>query len=323
MRPLLVLAFTLTITLAAGPKTTAFNETPYLHPQRLITVGHDQRINLYCTGDKGPSVILVGGFAEPAYTWRYVQPRLARFAHVCSYDEPATGFSSAAPLPLTSEAAANTLYVLLQRAAVRPPYVIVAHSLGGFTARLIADKHPADIAAMVLLDPTPEGFAESLYSIVPKLRAMDAEALASETKCISDPKPCVPPRDPHLSRALNDVLRKPLFSPATWRDRISGQQHVQQDEHEIRTAQRFYGNMPLIVLSRGASTSNDSSAPFSARQGREIDEARQKLQHAIITESTRGEFLIVQKTGHFIMEDRPDVVIQAIKRAINEASLQR
>lgn len=172
---------------------------------------------------------------------------------------------------------------------------------------------------MVLLDPTVEGFANAIYAIDPKLRKLDAQELASERKCISSPVSCAPPRDPHLSDELNNVLRKPFLLSSTWRDRVSEEGNIGADEREVRAAQRFYGGMPLIVLSRPISAATGGpSSPISTKQAREMDEARLRLQRKLTAESTRGSFSIVPRTGHFIMEDRPDAVVAVVRRVMSE-----
>src|SRR5579884_2861136 len=149
----------------------------------------------------------------------------------------------------------------------------------GFTARLFADRYRSDVAAMVLLDPTVEGFTKAIYTIDPKLRSLDAKALHDEEKCITRPTSCAPPRDPRLSSKLNNVLRKPFLVSETWQDRISEEENIPIDERDVRMEQRFYGAMPLIVLSRPSGPiNNDPSLPISPKHAEQMDEARQRLQ---------------------------------------------
>ena len=80
-----------TTSLAATPPTT-FNQTPYLHAQRLVDIG-GRRLNLYCTGHGSPTVVLEAGGGDDMLDWRFVQPRVAKFTRVCSYDRAGYGFS--------------------------------------------------------------------------------------------------------------------------------------------------------------------------------------------------------------------------------------
>ena len=48
------------------------------------------------------------------------------------------------------------LHTLLRAAHVPGPYVLVAHSFGGLLLRLYTETFPDDVAALVLIDTTPD-----------------------------------------------------------------------------------------------------------------------------------------------------------------------
>jgi pimeloyl-ACP methyl ester carboxylesterase len=52
----------------------------------------------------------------------------------------------------------SELRALLEAAGVRPPYVLVGHSLGGLFARRFAQLFPSEVAGLVLLDPAHEDY---------------------------------------------------------------------------------------------------------------------------------------------------------------------
>jgi pimeloyl-ACP methyl ester carboxylesterase len=70
-------------------------------PGRLVSAG-ELRLNLYCIGQAGPTVVLEAGLADSLDAWRRVQPDIARFARVCSYDRAGYGYSDPGPIPRTS-----------------------------------------------------------------------------------------------------------------------------------------------------------------------------------------------------------------------------
>ncbi|HEY7304190.1 MAG TPA: alpha/beta hydrolase [Bryobacteraceae bacterium] len=119
---------------------------------RLIDVG-DRRLHLYDQGNGSPAVILEAGIAGTSLGWALVQPRIAEFTRVCSYDRAGLGWSDAAgSLPSVSDAIAD-LRNLLSRAGVPPPYVLVGHSFGGLLVRAYAHHRPDQVAGLVLVDP--------------------------------------------------------------------------------------------------------------------------------------------------------------------------
>jgi pimeloyl-ACP methyl ester carboxylesterase len=119
---------------------------------RLIDVGA-RRLHLYEQGNGRPAVILEAGIAGTSLGWALVQPEIAKFTRVCSYDRAGLGWSDAAPsIPSVSDAI-DDLHTLLLRANVPPPYVLVGHSFGGLLVRAYAHGRSQEIAGLVLVDP--------------------------------------------------------------------------------------------------------------------------------------------------------------------------
>ena len=137
--------------LAAAPFEA---DRPYESTQRLVDVGHGRRLNVYCSGAGSPTVILDAAIGSSMYVWHKVQPVLARYVRVCSYDRAGYGFSDPGGLPHTTSANIADIHALLNSAHVRPPYILVAHLLNAFDARLFADRYPELVAGMVLVDPS-------------------------------------------------------------------------------------------------------------------------------------------------------------------------
>lgn len=120
---------------------------------RLIDVG-GHRLYLECIGSGSPAVILEAGLGESSSSWGRIAPAVARATTVCSYDRAGHGRSDEAG-PQDGVALAVDLRTLLERAGVAGPYVLVGHSSGGAYVRVFADRHPDQVAGMVLLDAQP------------------------------------------------------------------------------------------------------------------------------------------------------------------------
>jgi hypothetical protein len=70
-------------------------------PGQLVDVG-GYRLHLWCTGDGSPAVILDAGLGGTSAGWGFVQPDVARFTRVCSYDRAGMGYSDSGPSPRTA-----------------------------------------------------------------------------------------------------------------------------------------------------------------------------------------------------------------------------
>ena len=94
------------------------------------------RMNIDCSGQGSPTVILESGSGGPSVDWLMVQPEVAKFARVCSYDRAGYGWSDSAPEPRSSLQIAHEIKHLLQAAGEKGPYILVSHSMGGYVIRV-------------------------------------------------------------------------------------------------------------------------------------------------------------------------------------------
>jgi len=120
-------------------------------PGQLVEAG-GFRMHIDCAGQGSPAVILDSGLGDTYVTWRKVQPQIAEFTRVCSYDRAGIGYSDSSSRPRTSQVIAEELHALLHSAGIAPPYVLVGHSMGGYDVRLYASLYPTEAAGMVLVD---------------------------------------------------------------------------------------------------------------------------------------------------------------------------
>jgi pimeloyl-ACP methyl ester carboxylesterase len=121
-------------------------------PGRLVDIG-GRRLHIVCDGDGSPAVVFDAALGASSVSWTLVRPEVARRTRACAYDRAGFGWSDAGPLPRTAGVIAGELHVLLGRAGVPPPYLLVGHSFGALVVRIFAARHPADVAGLVLVDP--------------------------------------------------------------------------------------------------------------------------------------------------------------------------
>jgi hypothetical protein len=62
-------------------------------PGRLVDVG-GYKMHIYCTPQGSPAVILDSGLGDSFISWQNVQPQIASFVRVCSYDRAGLGKAS-------------------------------------------------------------------------------------------------------------------------------------------------------------------------------------------------------------------------------------
>src|SRR6266446_2121901 len=65
---------------------------------RSVDIG-GRTLNIYCSGEGGPTVILESGHGLPGYSWAPIQRKVAKFTHACWYDRAGNGWSDPGPDP--------------------------------------------------------------------------------------------------------------------------------------------------------------------------------------------------------------------------------
>jgi pimeloyl-ACP methyl ester carboxylesterase len=145
-----------TVTLTFTRVASSGAKTSVLELRKIDVGGHS--LNLLIGGHGSPAVILEGGFGEGIAAWSLVQKEIANFAQTVSYDRAGLGQSEPGPNPRSAKQIATELHTALQNAGVKPPYVLVGHSIGGPYVRVFADLYPKEVAGIVLVDPSQEAF---------------------------------------------------------------------------------------------------------------------------------------------------------------------
>src|SRR5262245_8781538 len=121
-------------------------------PGRLVYVG-GHRLHVSCSGTGSPVVLLESGIAASSLSWAAVQPRIAAFTRVCSYDRAGLAWSEPASSPRTFERMVDELEAVLAKIAPHERYILVGHSFGSFLVSAYAASHRGRVAGLVLVDP--------------------------------------------------------------------------------------------------------------------------------------------------------------------------
>lgn len=125
----------------------------YAGAGRWIETEKGCRLYLLERGTGGPTVLFEAGIGATNLNWRHIQNSVARFTGTASYDRTGLGFSSPCRTPRTPGNIALELHEMVQRAGIKPPFILVGHSFGGLVVRRYALLYPDEVAGLVLVDP--------------------------------------------------------------------------------------------------------------------------------------------------------------------------
>jgi pimeloyl-ACP methyl ester carboxylesterase len=282
-----------------------FNHMP---GQRIDVGGY--KMHIVCAGQGSPTVILESGLGDTYVSWRKVQPQIAKFARVCSYDRAGLGFSDPSSRPHTSHVMAEELHALLRAANVAPPYVLVGHSMGGFNVRLFASLYRSEVAGMVLVDAS---HPDQENRLPPELKNMESSWLR-EAEFLEYTMPLGVPRLLDLCEP-DPVPRTAECNFHSQRENVAELKAFPESAAET-AASGTLGDLPLAVLSHDPERSSADLPPVLAKP---TNEAWEKLQEELAQLSSRGTQAIAKGSAHYIQIDRPDVVIDAVHNVVDQS----
>ncbi|PYX90575.1 MAG: hypothetical protein DMG68_01370 [Acidobacteria bacterium] len=311
LRYLLPLEFLLLAVMAAvgavyESRSVTRDQRLYPPPGKLVDIG-GYRLHLYCTGEGGPTIVLDYGLVGSYLEWQRVQPEIARFTRVCSYDRGGYGWSDPSPRPRTPDVLAEELHELLKKAGEKPPFILVGHSMGGFDALMYRHRYSKEVSGIVLLDathpdqPVPFRWRDKLW-----LRFLQFTAPLGLPRwrgwCAEGPE--------EVRRQMLAFSCLPRVFSTNYRQWSTFTESAQQ----VRALPSL-GDLPLLVISRDPERQPESSRD---RVVPETEESLLTAQKALARLSSRSQFVIAKGSGHGVAQQRPDVVVKGIRQLVEE-----
>ncbi len=296
---------------------------------RLIDIG-GYKLHIDIKGKSSPAVIMIAGSNAFSFDWSLVMPEIAKVTQVCTYDRPALAWSDAGPMPRTFDQDIYELHTLLQKAGVKPPYILVGHSLGGIIARLFEKKYPDEVKGLVLVDATSEDATLFINGKIQRLRTLSQNRAIPPLKTKPDTMTKVPSIKEleEMWKMMGEPKTEPPFDklPAKFQEQriwairqpkilIADDGNYWADEFAAMYADSLYslGNKPVYVLSSGRDAFSKNAD--SAMKAIWLEKLEQKEKMANL--SSNSKHLITTRSGHEIHLDEPELVIDAIKQVIN------
>ena len=280
-------------------------------PGRLVE--HGGRLShLSCMGNGSPTVILEAGLdTDGSQTWAGIQPQIAADAEtrVCSYDRAGILWSEPREEPRNADRIAGELHGLLDAAAEPPPYVIVAHSLGGPLVRVYSERYPGEVAGFVFVDAAhPEQYSRYPDEVLQILAAVDSQLPDRRFMKVSVATGIYRLVTP----SRGDAIGAYLWRTVPWG--FSGEREARDATFDQADETGTLGDRPLVVLTAGV-------GPRLPGVTDEVQDAFYEtwliLQAELAALSTNSRHRIVDGATHYIHHDEPDAVIAAVRDVVD------
>ncbi len=270
---------------------SAFDED-YLPPGEVYLMFQQFRMYIDCQGEGSIPVIVEPGIGDSLANWLPIQQELSKHTKVCLYDRAGMGLSDPGPGPRTPSQIATELYYLLEKAKVEGPYIFVGHSFGGYIAQYWAQILPGKTAGLVLVDSSHPDQIEKL-SALDDMKVMPKQTVGGykfEDESLLT--------DEQLYWKHLNAQRKSVWSQM---DELGSFEESAEEVTETRTD---LPHIPLAVLTRGKKQLPDIPGKGS------LEDVWQDMQKDLVTLTDNSWQVIVEKSGHSIHQEAPEVVVE-------------
>ncbi len=301
---------------------------------KLVDAGGHQ-LHLRCAGEGSPTVILEAGGGDFSFVWALVEPNVARFTRVCSYDRAGYAWSEAGPKPRTMSQIVYEFRTGLANGGITGPYVFVGASFGGLIARIFAGAYPNEVSGVVFVDAAQESgfimlnnkwirFRETSQGrAIPPVQKQWNEARGERTELLvfppeakrldaGDPRSKLPEELQHIWSAAQ--AQKKYAEARQSEFAFLGEELTALYQRTQANPQPL-ASKPLIVLTR--ETARYPQVENMTIEDLKADRERLLKEHAGLSGNSR--VVVIKDSRHEIHLDKPEVVVGAIRDVVDAA----
>jgi len=279
----------------------------------------------------GPTVVFFHGAGDIALNWNLVLPSVGEFATAVAIDQNGEGWSEHGH-GMSLKQQVYDSHEVLRKANLKPPYILVGHSLGGIIANLFAVQYKDETAGVIMVDATHPDVVLKMYNKASKKMEWKKMRLTADdtippvkTSPLTTPKEVMsfqPRKD--FGGMLDKFSEKDrahfhwIYNQRPW-TYVKGEGNT----YEAELFQMMYehyenyslGHMPLIVITGGAKEVKEGDENWSSQN---LMKHSILLQKNLLTLSSNSEQIIAKHSGHHIHIDEPEVVVAAIKKLVKQ-----
>jgi pimeloyl-ACP methyl ester carboxylesterase len=226
-----------------------------------------------------PSVVLISGYNSELSTWNPLFKELAPSISWFAYNRAGVGKSENVSGERNALTIAQETKAILDANQIKPPYILVAHSMGGIYARMFYHLYPSQVKGIILIDATHEKQIDTLLTFVPEDQR-DFILNQMEQQQIDD-----------LAKMEQGTTKEEFRA------------NFRENFNQI-SAYPSIQNIPIYVLTSTKIENEEDKFVKTIT----ID-LHQKWAEA---SGNLGKFVITEKSGHYIQIEEPLLVKQAI-----------
>ncbi|WP_260396759.1 alpha/beta fold hydrolase [Variovorax sp. KBW07] len=288
-------------------------------PGRMVDVG-GRKIQLDCRGTGSPTVVLEAGLSiDGALSWSSVHDLIARHTHTCAYSRAGVMWSDPSDSAPGFERVARDLRAALANAGeARGPLVLVGQSAGALYAMGYTKYFGADVAGLVLVDPSHPEQADRVAGFMKETRSpfsRIAVALAW-TGVLRAAAPRLVPQAPYHS--AHDIQAIRAYAPVSFRTQLAEGDALDRTITEANGF-RALGDRPLVVLTAMApyTQAELGDMKITPEQGTQVQAIWEQMHEEEASWSSNSRHVVLPNAGHNIQFDDPGAVVDAVLSVVD------
>jgi pimeloyl-ACP methyl ester carboxylesterase len=282
----------------------------------------NHHLHYYKKGIGGPTVVFETAF-DPAghLQWYNIQQELPSSYTSVSYDRAGILWSDRGKNIKSGEEIAKDLHLLLEKINAPKPYILVGHSFGGTLTRFYVNKYPKEVGGVIFVDsqcPDDEKY------LSPELHKMVNQGLPSGLLKFANTfglarlmfKGMFPKEKQYEYQNL--IMPALLYKSA---DAVLEEQDQMKSIKKDASKIKSFGSIPLYVLT-AADEKRYNSMFKDEKLKIEMLNAWNKMQKDFLLLSTDSKQILVPNSGHYINQEQPKVIENAINDMVTKVSNQ-
>ncbi len=299
------------------------NDAENIKPNGSFIKIENRELHYYKKGNGGPTVVFETAF-DPAghLQWYNIQKELPTSYTSISYDRAGILWSDRGKKQKSGEEIAEDLYLLLEKANAPKPYILVGHSFGGTLTRFFINKYPNDVAGVIFVDSQ---CPDDKKYLSPELFKMTNQGLPSSLLRFANTfgiarlmfKNMFP--NNKQNEYQNSIMPALLYKSA---DAVLEEQDQMSSIKKQASKIKSFGSIPLYILTAADEKRYDSFIK-DEKLKKEMITAWNKMQNDFLLLSTNSRQTFVPNSGHYINQEQPKFIENAINEMLDNISKQK
>ncbi|CAI6016676.1 Putative aminoacrylate hydrolase RutD [Paenibacillus sp. JJ-100] len=281
----------------------------YSPPGKLYEVS-GRNMHLYTAGKGDVTVVFASGWGtpNPYVDFSLLYDKLKSKMKIAVYDRFGYGYSDYTDQPRDIDTISAEIHQLLRISGQRPPYILVAHSLGALETLRFAQMYPDEVAGMVIIDGGSPEYYSTVGMDAPEWYFNSVRFLVktgiARTVLHSDRMMEKLVIDPEL---VSESMKKAATISAlkhAYNDNVMDEMRLSKDNARRVLENKKEFSFPLTILTGGPDNSSEGSLAWQADQAK------------FSSWSQQGTQLIIPHADHYIHNSHPDLVATEIIKLV-------